>query len=260
MYLPSSFTTVTRFSKLLALVLFVTLPFASFLLGARYQKSIYYCPSSEVDVVPKAQPTNPITAKTTSSASIIVPLTFGENTSRLVISLEQTAALSDTNNFLSFPIKSFDSKVSSITGLYNEMGDWSKFLFYDTNADKYISLEPGGRIEIGLTTEKDIQKILGPAITRNSVGSDTMTKTSCTRRLQNIGNIEASAVTCKVSSYLISDNNRLVDESETTDCYLPVSPNQYMAIKQVQKPISTNVDICQIIEALGYQNLAVSQN
>lgn len=40
MPLPKSLTTVTRISKLLALVMFISLPFAGFLIGINYQKGV----------------------------------------------------------------------------------------------------------------------------------------------------------------------------------------------------------------------------
>lgn len=40
MTLPSSLTTVTRFSKTLAMILFMILPFAGFYIGSQYQKSV----------------------------------------------------------------------------------------------------------------------------------------------------------------------------------------------------------------------------
>lgn len=40
MPLPKSLTTVTRISKLLALAMFITLPFAGFLIGINYQKGV----------------------------------------------------------------------------------------------------------------------------------------------------------------------------------------------------------------------------
>lgn len=38
MPLPKKFTTVTTFSKIVALILFIALPFIGFLLGIRYQQ------------------------------------------------------------------------------------------------------------------------------------------------------------------------------------------------------------------------------
>jgi hypothetical protein len=49
MPLSEKFTTVTTFSKIIALILFISLPFIGFLLGMRYQKfkeelTCYYLP------------------------------------------------------------------------------------------------------------------------------------------------------------------------------------------------------------------------
>jgi hypothetical protein len=43
MKLPASFTTVTPFSRGLAMVLFIVLPFCGFLLGRMYQQALTFC-------------------------------------------------------------------------------------------------------------------------------------------------------------------------------------------------------------------------
>lgn len=56
--LPSWLTTVTTFSKILAMILFISLPFLGFYLGMQYQQKITVIPIvSEVQKLPTPSPT-----------------------------------------------------------------------------------------------------------------------------------------------------------------------------------------------------------
>src|SRR3989344_5638521 len=66
MKLPSSFTTITTFSKYLALFILILFPLIGFLLGISYQKSVNQpvlrCPNS----IPSQTPTQPISDETSN--------------------------------------------------------------------------------------------------------------------------------------------------------------------------------------------------
>ncbi len=65
--LPKSLTTVTTFSKLVALLLFILLPFVGFLLGANYQAKLDSLKSQNSAIIPSISPTpTGISADTTS--------------------------------------------------------------------------------------------------------------------------------------------------------------------------------------------------
>ncbi len=60
--LPKSLTTVTTFSKLLALFLFILLPFAGFMIGAKYQAKLDSLKSETINNAPTPTPTADPTA------------------------------------------------------------------------------------------------------------------------------------------------------------------------------------------------------
>lgn len=263
MTLPKWATTVTPFSKTFALIIFITFPILGFILGMRYQQ-ISTLPQENISsifptpVISKILPTNSIIP--TINLTNTIPLTFGSSQNEQVVRLEQKVISYNSSNFLSLSSKAFDSRTTTTNQLYNVQSNWANTKFYDLNTDKYYVLQPGGQIEIGLISETDINKLLGETTSSDVPNSGTSTKTSCTRNVRTLGNMQVSAVTCKSTSYLVSDNNRIVNEDETTNCYVPISTDTYLAVKQIVKPVSTNIDMCKTLDSLGYQNVLVTKN
>ena len=260
--LPKWATTVTPFSKTLALALFIALPTIGFVLGMKYQ---------QINIPPQENRTSmlptPMISQILPRRSIIstinltntIPLTFGSSQNEQVVRLEKKVVSYNSDNFLSLPSKSFDSKTTQVSQLYDEQGDWAHFMFHDQSTDKYYVLQPGGEIEIRLTSESDIEKLLGETTIPGNSSSGTVTKMSCTRSLRALGNMQVSAITCKSTSYLV-ETNHIVNEDETTNCYLPISIGTYLAVEQTSKPVSTNIDMCKTLDLLGYRNITVTKN
>ena len=251
MPLSKTFTTVTPLSKSIALILFVSLPFIGFYLGAKFQKSITVC-NSFVPIV-----TNTVSTPTIAqNVSDIISIAFNDQT----INLEQKNTSPNSNNFLGLPSESFNSRSTTLSQLYDSNGDWSNLKFHDLDTDKYYVLQPGGNTEISLATATDIKKMLGVTTINNGIAAATSTKTDCTNIQKKVGQINATAVTCKSTSYFTANKSQIVDESATTNCYLPISNDKYLAIKQLVKPVGTNIDMCQTLIDLGYQSLSVTKN
>lgn len=81
MPLPKSFTTVTTFSKLLAMFLFILFPFVGFYLGVQYEKDIHFSPqiNKQIPIYPNPTPSSSINFKTYSDKSLHYSFQYPNN-------------------------------------------------------------------------------------------------------------------------------------------------------------------------------------
>jgi len=82
----------------------------------------------------------------------------------------------------------------------------------------------------------------------------------CTKEDKKIGDIQVVALACEEKTYLVPENNLVINSSKTTDCYLKISENLYLAIMQKQKPIGSDIDMCEIVKSLDYQEISITKN
>jgi len=253
MTLPKWASTVTPLSKTIAIIIFISFPILGFILGMKYQQ-IYLIPKNDIAAT---LPTPLASQNSAIDLANTIPLTFGTGKNERIVRLEQKNISYNTDNFISLSSKEFDSKTKKITQFYENNGDWGNFKFHDLNTDKYYVLQPGGQIEMSLLTSNEIEKILGGSLQVDS-SAGTTTQVSCAKKEMAIGNIKAVGIACQSTSYL-TENHHIVNEDETTNCYLPLSSDSYLAIEQTLKPVSTNIDMCKTLDSLGYINVSVAK-
>jgi len=181
--------------------------------------------------------------------------TFSNSSNPKMVTLYQDPKIISQDNFLLLPVKGFDSRTKSLEEVYMSDPNWGNYKYFDSHLDKYYILQPGGRIEIGLISTSDLNALEKTNSTMDSTGSGSQEIKDCKRQNTLVGSTMSVAISCHSSWYLVPDNNRLVDESITINCYLPVDTQNYLSISQTHKPVSTNVDLCQTLNSLGYQNL-----
>ena len=88
MTLPKSYTTVTPYSKALAAILFISLPFLGFYLGINYQKKIDSTPSEKIPVNTRTAFPTPQTERCENERhGLIGVTTFGDDTCLLTFPL-----------------------------------------------------------------------------------------------------------------------------------------------------------------------------
>ena len=133
--------------------------------------------------------------------------------------------------------------------LVETLGIQNNAIFYPKEVDTYYVLEPSGFKILHIID----QSLLDKAIIFSENTYDKASNTTVEKKCQQ-GNLSWNAdwriaVECKTTVFI---DEKLVDESTTINCYLPITgSDKYLAVEQVQKPISTNVDVCEELSKMG---------
>lgn len=181
--------------------------------------------------------------------------TFSRENREITVMLAQRFVKYDPENQLALPSRSFNSTNVQIPDLYDEQGDWFRFKFHDSVTDAYYALQPGGWIEVNLQKQDYIDSLLKEQVI-TSDDSTYITKVKCDRSDQRIGRINAEAVSCRTESF---DGKMILDGSVTTNCYLNIGNNLYLAIEQDVKSISSYANMCEMLSNWGYYDVKVTE-
>jgi len=242
---PNPFTTVTNFSKILALILFILLPFGGFYLGIRYQEAVTV-PAADVtsDV-----PNNAGKAPQTSS--------FGLKFRNMVVTLNRTPAVKSGETFWSLSLENINlpedlSDVEVLSELFkNPMG---KF-YYSPQTDTFYDLQPGGYSVLRLTDSKELA-----SLTKNyqkvDKATQTKTKYSCNTFHYPIGLIDAVSISCTTTITIPTGG----DESTIANCYLPLETGTYLGYEQKAKPIGMSFNMCERLSRMGVTGVTWLKN
>lgn len=230
---PNPFTTVTTFSKAVALILFIVLPFAGFYFGLSYQKATTVPLSTDIvikDVVISPQ----------KSA---LKLEFKD----LTITLEKESVAKDSGTLFSLPIKRVDGPViNSNPGgdLFNlPMGP---YIYYSKQTDGFYDLQPGGYSQLSLTDSTEINN-LSKSYEKEGKPSQSKIKFLCNNFHYPVGSIDALAVSCTTTITVPTGG----DESTTANCYLPLETGKYLAYEQKVKPVGMSINMCEQLSQMG---------
>ena len=240
---PNPFTTVTIFSKAIALILFITLPFTGFYLGTKYQRAITVPPKPDILI------NNP---DTKTSQNNTLKLEFKD----LTVTLEKELVANDNGTLFSLPVKKVDGPVinsNPIGDLFNiPMGP---YIYYSRQTDSFYDLQPGGYSQLRLTDSKEISN-LSKSYEKEDKPSHTKIKFSCSTFHYPVGSVDALSLSCTTTITVPTGG----DESTTANCYLPLETGKYLAYEQKVKPIGINANMCEKLSRLGVQNVTWLKN
>ena len=219
---PNPFTTVTNFSKILALILFILLPFGGFYLGTKYQKAITVFPEQDVNLSAK-------NTKTPQNNSL--KLEFKDVTA----TLERQSVDTASQTFFDRTVKKVEGSVINDLPTSNlftlPMGP---YLYYSSQTDSFYDLQPGGYSVLRLADEKGFSS-LSKDYEKTDSASHTKTKVSCSTFHYPVGSVDAVAVSC--STNVTNLDTGFGDQSTTANCYIPLETGTYLAFEQKVKPV-----------------------
>jgi len=253
MKLSKSLTTVTRFSKLIALLLFIMLPLAGFYMGMRYQQKL-----NDLDNLQKA--TELISVRRSKNNVTPIQYDYTLRFKNETIILDRMGSGKIEGTFYKLPVIQINYPVdpSDPTKTLYDKEMICRGLFYINATDTFYELEPGGYRIITLIDSSDLDKKYQD---KNELNSQygTKVKRVCQEENYPMGVIQAKGIKCTTKTTLIS-TGQVVDESSTTNCYLPLNNGKIFAYEQKLKPVSTNINTCDLLEEMGVQNASIGKD
>jgi len=131
-------------------------------------------------------------------------------------------------------------------------------LLFVQEKDTYYELEPGGYRSLSIVNKSMIN-----SQTYNDMEIQekwrTKVKRACVANQTSMGAVQTTALKCIKTTYNM-DTNMILDESSTTNCYLPLGNTDYLAYIQHVKPIGINIDLCEELTKMGVQGITVQKN
>lgn len=186
------------------------------------------------------------------------PFTLRFNKNTIVLEIIGSGEIKDT--FWTFPIK----EISYPVGLFDPTKElyeqetleetWGDKLYFVKQVDTFYELQSGGHRSLTLVGDEYLTNALKGKEVIDQPSSTRITKI-CQADNYPLGSITATAVKCTTTFTDANNARNILDESSTINCYLPVNNEKFLAYEQNVKPVSTNVNMCEVLRKMGLNNI-----
>jgi hypothetical protein len=246
MNLPESLTKPTKFSKFLALFLFILFPLIGFYVGLKYQESI--TPVCDCDSA-KEEVKKQTSQDEIENPEFVIDVSF-KKIKKLVTFLFNKPPLEE--NISIFATKNF------CTGTESSADEFLNSCFeYDLKEDIYFIKSPSSQVALKIIDSKELS-LLEEGETSND-GVTEMTR-FCKKEPRLIANLDFIALNCiETYKYYDGEKGELISgiSGDKTSCLYKIMEDKYLVYETTYESIGSKSDNCQYLEDLGLYDLKI---